>query len=630
MRFGVPDPAAPLRASAGSLAAAVGLLLAAAGPVVAQEPPDTAQVPDSAAVADTGMVADSAQLADSAAADTVFYNLPLVRDRIPSGFHTGVWSWGRHAIMASGANTLAELFEHVPGLVPLYGGDYGAPLSMSAFGRGTGAYRIIRDGFELYPLAGSVPDLQQIGLVGIQRVRLRRAGGRMLVEMWSHRHDDGRPFSVVEAGTGDLDTNMFRGVYADPTALWGSIAVGLERVDTRGIGPSRSEGGNRTGAWARYQYHFGDRAGIALDYRSGGSQTQVDRYAPSMSRKDLVLQASVRLLDGVVVQALSGRSTLERTPTQEEEHSRIGGSRRQHMARIGLERGPFWLDGSFRLFEGGLPTRRFAVEGGGTSPRWGGFTGRFATGSWRGERATNMGARIWLTPLPWTSLFAEYETGDFGARAGPVQDEPPPVPLVDDGGVPGVPVVVGREALRAGATVSPWGFTLGAAALYAYSDEASPLGLELDAGAPSAPGVHTNGYEATVVLPMPLDGLTLEGSYQRWDDEGPYLPKQIYRGSFEFHRVFLESGNLEVWGSLGVRGHDPMLTFAPATTEEEADIVRVPFFQSWYAHMQVRVVTVRLWLGMENMTFRRNLQTYPDRRLPYARSFFALRWDMWN
>ncbi len=241
-----------------------------------------------------------------------------------------------------------------------------------------------------------------------------------------------------------------------------------------------------------------------------------------------------------------------------------------------------------------------------------------------------MGARVWLTPVSWTALFAEYETGDFGARAGPVRDEPPPAPLRDDGGVPGTPVVIGREALRAGATLSPWGVRLGAAALYAYSDEVSPLGLELDAGAPSAAGVHRNGWEATAVLPMPLDGLTLEGSYQWWDDEGPYLPKQIYRGSFEFHRVFLESGNLEVWGSLGVRGHDPMLTFAPATTEEEADVVRVPFFQSWYAHMQVRVVTVRLWLGMENMTFRRNLQTYPDRRLPYARSFFALRWDMWN
>lgn len=618
-----------------ALVAATVAFVAWTVPVAGQEPPDSAQVPDSLAA----QVPDSlAQVPDSLAQDTIFYNLPVVEDRVPASFATGVWSWDRHDIMASGANTLAELFEEIPGLVVLPGGDYGTPLAMAAFGRGAGGYRVIRDGFELYPVDGGVADLQQIGLAGIQRVRLDRSPGQMVVEMWSYRYDDGRPFSLVEAGTGDLDTNLFRGIYADPTALLGSIGVGLERVDTRG--PARGEGGNRTGAWARYQYHFGEDAGIALDYRSGSSKTQVAQYAPEVSRKDVMLQASWRPFDGVVLKGMAGRSTLDREPGVEEGYTRVGGTRRQLAGRVGLARGPLWLDGSFRHFEGGLPTRRLDVAGGVSQPRWGGASGRFSTGSWQGTDITNLAGRLWLSPFPWVTLFGQYETGEFGAREGPVTDGPPPPPFrFTDGLGAGTLVLTEREALRVGGTLARWGVTLGGAALYSYEDRVSSFGLELDRGAGIVPGAHRNGYEGMAVFPLLPRGLTLEGSYQWWDEEGPYLPKQIYRGSFEFHRVFLDSGNLELWGSLGVRGHDPMLTFAPAGIDDsdgtagagqDPGVVRVPFFQSWYAHVQVRVVTVRLWLGMENMTFRRNLQAYPGRLLPYARTFFALRWDMWN
>ncbi|MDH3270481.1 MAG: Plug domain-containing protein [Gemmatimonadota bacterium] len=595
-----------------------------APPLGAQNPVDSLQVVDSTLLADTAGVPS-----DSLAADSVFYNLPIVQARVPGGYHTGVWTWDRHSIMASGANTLAELFEEIPGLIPLMGGDYGTPAAMSAFGRGSGAYRIVRDGFELYPVDGGVVDLQHVGLSGVQRIRLDRSMNQMVVEIWTHRFDDGRPFSVIEAGTGDLDTNVLRGVYTDPTALGGSIGVGLERLDTRGSGQGREEGGNRTGTWARYQYHFGDRAGLSLDARRVGSQTRVEQYAPEVSRTDVVLQGSIRLGEGVTLQGMTGRSSLAREPTLSEEYTRIGGSRRQHGLRLGLERGSLWLNGEFRSYEAGLPTRQYGASGG-SSAAWGGVAARVSRSSWLGEGAMDTGLRLWLTPLSFVTLFGAYETGDYGARAGPIEDEVPRPPLIDDGGVAGSAIITERESLRVGGMLSRWGVSIGGAALYTYADEVSPLGLELDAGAPSTQGVHRNGFEATAVLPMPLDGLTLEGSYQWWDEAGVYQPGQIYRGSFEFHRVFKESGNLEVWGSLGVRGHDPMLTFAPTTAEGGAGIVPVPFYQSWHAHLQVRVVTVRLWIGMDNMTFRRNLRSYPGRPLPVGRSFFALRWDLWN
>jgi hypothetical protein len=641
-----------LFAAAGFLAVALlasGLL---ATPLSAQEPPDSVQVVvDSLAAVDSlavdslaadSLVADSIgaldspgaldQESDTLSADTIFYNVPRPSRSVASGYATGIWEWDRHALMANGANTLAELFQAIPGLITLSGGDYGTPSAMSAFGQGGAGYRIVRDGFELYPAEGGVVDLQHVGLAGIGRVRLDRSMGQMVVEMWSHEYDDGRPFSVVETGTGDLATNMFRGVFADPRALGGSLAVGLERIDTRGrrTGSEETEGGNRTGTWLRYQLHLKDRFGLGLDYRRMGTQTKVADYVPTTNRTDAIVRAGLRVADGVTLNGYAGRSSV-RVEVAPGSYDLTGGSRDQYGGTLGLDLGAFWANASYRGFEGRLPSGRIEATGGVTSLRWGGVSGRFARASWNDVNTSNLGARAWVTPVGGLTLFGAYEAGEFGSRDGPLLEGSPAPPIAPNRGiVPGIATITDRTTWRAGLTVSQWGVTLGGAALYAWSDLALPLGTELDVGAPADVGVHRRGYEGMAVLPTILDGLRIEGSYQWWDEEGPYLPEQVYRGSFEFHRVFKESGNLELWGSLGVRGHDSMLTFVADDGTGVGGLARVPFYQSWYVRVQVRVVTVRLWIGMDNMFLRRNLQNYPDRLLPYGRSFFAIRWDLWN
>ncbi|MGY8777054.1 MAG: TonB-dependent receptor plug domain-containing protein, partial [Longimicrobiales bacterium] len=309
-------------------------------PVQAQEPPDSIVVVDSlTALGSPSLVIDSLApdslalvegdtlVADSLSADTIFYNIPRGTGEAPAGFATGIWDWDRHSLMASGANTLAELFQEIPGLITLLGGDYGTPASISAFGLGGAGYRVFRDGFEVYPVDGGVADLQRIGLVGVSRIRLERSMGQMIIELTSYEYDDGRPFSVIEAGTGDLSTNMFRGIYTDPTALGGSLGTGLERMDTRGRGQNRQEGGNRTGSWVRYQVHLQNRFGIGLDLRRSQSQTKVVEYTPTLTRTDVMARAGLRVADGVVVSGYAGRSSLSAEP--EASIHRMGGSRGQ-------------------------------------------------------------------------------------------------------------------------------------------------------------------------------------------------------------------------------------------------------------------------------------------------------------
>jgi hypothetical protein len=613
-----------------------GLVVAVLAVAVSTDPAHS-QIPDSLQVADSLALLDSLafdslavdQESDSISADTIFYNLPRVESRVPAGYATGIWEWDREAIMASGANTLAELFREVPGLITLLAGDYGTPLSMTAFGLGGAGYRVTRDGFELYPVDGGVADLQRIGLGAITYVRLDRSLGQMRVDLRSHEYDDGQPLSVVEAGTGDLATNMFRGVYADPTALLGSLAVGLERIDTRGRGAD--EGGNRTGSWVRYQLHLQERAGIAFDLRRMGTQTKVPLYAPTTTRTDAMVRATLRITPGVVVEGYTGRSSYD-VEDDDQGFDIVGGSRAQHGGSLGMDRDDFWANGSLRVFEGDVPSRSLDASGGFVRPGVGGANGAWSQSVLSGRTISDYAARVWVGPLAGITLFGAYQDGEYGSRDGPIADNsvrPPAIPPT--GIIPGTAAITDRTTLRAGATMSRWGVTLGGAALYARSDVALPLGTEVDFGAPGVPGVHRKGYEGAVTLPVRWEGLTLQGSYQWWDEEGPNLPKQVYRGSFEFHRVFKESGNLELWGSAGVRGHDPMLTFVPDDGAGGAGgVTRVPFFQSWYGRVQVRIVTVRLFLGWENYTIRRNNQNYPGRLLPFARTFFGLRWDMWN
>ncbi len=613
---------------------------------VAQDPvPDSLPRPDSAEVA---RMAPDSVTADTLTTDSVpdFHNLPAHADGVRSGWEMGTWNWDHEQIMASGAHTLVELVDEVPGVVPLQAGDYGTPAAFSAFAHGAGGVRVIRDGFELLPMSGGVVDLQRVGLGGIERVRVRRSGGRILVEMWSLDYEDHRPYSLVEAGTGDLDNNLFRGTFTAPNALGGSLGLALERSDTRGAGGR--ETGSRTGSWVRYQLHRGEAAGIALDYRRMGSRSEVADYPAPVTRTDVTLRGRARLADGVVAELFTGRHTVD-TDDERPLYATEGGGRTQHGGRLSLEAAGLWADGAFRLIGGDdLLENRLDVEGGWRREGLGGVTGRVTREDWKGARPWSRSVGGWVEPLAGVTLFGDWSSGRYGARSGPVLDRTPPPVAEPDPDDPEAPVdpaqpawesrrpatlwLTDRTTYRAGAMLSWRGATVSAAALGLEHDVSLPLGLAPDLGADPVPGVTRRGWEAHGRVPTPLEGLDLVGSYQEWDRPGPYLPARIYRGAFDFHRVYMDSENLELRASVGVRGHDPMQVFAPPPDDDPdgTQLVTVPFYQSWDARIQVRIVTVRIFVSWENVTVRRNLQAFPGRVLPALRTSYGLRWTMRN
>jgi hypothetical protein len=616
---------------------------------VAQVPPDTLRVdtliaadtlrPDTLALADTLAPEGAGARADTASADTVFHNPPRVDLTGPAGWAQGVWVWEQEGIVASGALTLAELVADVPGVVPLLSGDYGTPVGLTAFGVGGGRVRILRDGFEVVPLEGGVADLSRIGLVGISRVRLERHMGELVIRLDGLEHRDGRTYSMVEAATGDLNTNFFRGAFADPVALGGSVGLGLERVDSRGA--RGDEAGNVTGSWLRYQLHRGDAAGLAVDFRRVGSQTAATIYASPVTRTDLTVRGRARLAQGVAAEAYWGKST-HAVADEDAAYALEGGSRSQVGARASLARGPVSAAAAWRRFGGdGLPSSRLDLETALDEPRLGGLAASLARASWPGTSTSTARVRGWTRPVLGLSLFGAWESGTSGARVGPLIATPAPdsVAVQEPDGPSADPLFRVSDGTwkRLGAQWAWGAFALSGALLDMEVDSLLPLGIEPDRGQPPVAGGSRSGWEAWARIPTLWEPLVLEGSLQQWQEGWSYLPRRTYTAALSFHDVYLPSGNFEWSWSVGVRGHDPM-TVRQAVgdgADEQGNVVgpelaTVPFYQNWYVRMQARIVTVRIFVGWENFAVRRDLQNYPGRLLPMTRAVYGLRWTLWN
>jgi hypothetical protein len=614
-------------------------------------PPDSLALPDSLSVLDSLSLADTlgpGQEADSTAVDSIFYNLPELDTEGGEGWGAGVWVWDQEEIMAVGATTLADLVAEVPGVVTLMGGDYGTPLAFTAFGAGGGRVRLIRDGFEVFPLEGGIADLARVGLVGIERVRLLRAMGELVVELTSLRHQEARPYSLIEAGNGDLDTNLLRGAFANPEALGGSVAVAIERSDSRG---ARGDApGNRMGAWMRYQLHRGNDAGLALDFRRMSTETEESVYASTVRRTDLTLRGRARLAEGLTGEAYWGRS-VHSVEDERERYEREGGTRSQIGLRTAWSGRGFSATGAYRRFGSDLPGSRLDLNLGGERPEAGGFAVELGRAAWSDVSTGAKRIRAWTRPVGGLSVFGSWESGTYGSRTGPLLDVVPLLPddsldvmdpdsvVADSLQVDPDPLfhVTDRTATRFGAQFRWKDAVVSGAVLRLEADSLLPLAIEPDRGGSVLAGGERTGWEVWGRIPTPLNGLYVEGSLQQWAEAWSYMPKRIYRGAFVYNKTFLESGNFELWWAVGVRGRDPMTVrqVLPESEGEEGEgpvpmLPSVPFSQSWYLPLQTRIVSLRVFVGWENFTVRRNLQDFPERLLPITRAVYGLRWTMWN
>jgi hypothetical protein len=570
--------------------------------------------PDTTA-ADTVIVRPDTIPLRVAATDTIrpAPRFPAFRDPRAEGWSAGVWVFDEVALQAHPFFTLADLLERIPGVTAIRAGMLGQPEGVGGWGWGGGRIDLYLDGFLLDPLDGAAIDLARIELVGVQRVRVERRPDRLRIELFTQEAMQARPYSRVEAGTGDFRTDMLRGLVVVPRFGVGPFAAGVERLASEGV--RRTTPANTFGAWAKWAATT-ERAGLQVEAR----RQEVERTGGSpfpgrVRRTDWVLRARARPFAPLLAEAFYGASLVEDDAPLPDDPDRVverrapqyGGrlewalAERAHL-RAGVRMRPDApLPASEQLLDLALyPLAGLVLEG------------ELRRDAWNGGSARGSALRARAEPFPWLALFGEWAGG---RAAAPARADTVTVPLVTD-----------RSGTRAGVLLAGRGFRAGVAALRLATDSVLTYGLAFDAPVRAQPGGTTPGIEVAARVPLFLRGLGAEAEYTYWfGDDWLYRPVEIVRARLVYHDVPLASGNLEVLSWIEGTFRGPYLVGTPV-----GGLAQVPHFQRFDFYLQLRVLDVRAFIRWENMLLRPDLQDLPGLVFPRQRAIYGVRWQFWN
>ncbi len=147
----------------------------------------------------------------------------------------GGYRWNRDEMAATGAMTLSDLLEGIPGLTVFRSGWIGSPhvgAMMGDFQR----LRVFYDGIELDaldPRNGGMLDLSFVPIWQLEEVRVERGASEIRVHLRSWRVRSITPSTRVDIGTGDLETNGYRGYFGTRYRNGLALQLGASQIGTR-------------------------------------------------------------------------------------------------------------------------------------------------------------------------------------------------------------------------------------------------------------------------------------------------------------------------------------------------------------------------------------------------------------
>jgi hypothetical protein len=221
---------------------------------------DSAQVRDSLA-ADSLRRAEARQDSIRAARAADSIKAPLAAAEMPPLADVGrVYRWDRRELFGSGALTLNDLLERIPGVTTYQTGWLASP-QLAALGGDFGAIRVYLDGFELdglNPRAGTLRDLSTIPLWTLEEVRVERAAGEVRVHLQTWRARSTVANTRVDVATGDYETNTYRGYYGKRFHNGGLLQAGAYQYATQDarLGDSDHLALFARAGWARGKFSF--------------------------------------------------------------------------------------------------------------------------------------------------------------------------------------------------------------------------------------------------------------------------------------------------------------------------------------------------------------------------------------
>lgn len=276
-----------------------------------QPPPDTARTrPDTIAIpippeaSTPGRPATAADSAapgarkDSARRDTIAVPVdtlktPIAAPPLPTEHTVGpAYVWDREALFASGAHTLLDLLEVVPGVSALRTG-WLLPPEYGVYDGALGRIRIFLDGVELAPLdirSGGLFDLSSVDLWPLAEVRVERGAGELRVHMRSWTVESTVADTRTDVATGQYRTNLFRGFYGQRFRHGEALQFGFQQFSTGD--PQRGGDGDQLSLMGRVGWAAGEWSVDAFGLRRGRTLTELSRLGdlPPLQAMETVRQ----------------------------------------------------------------------------------------------------------------------------------------------------------------------------------------------------------------------------------------------------------------------------------------------------------------------------------------------------
>ncbi len=544
---------------------------------------------------------------------------PIGRFADPLTYEVGPqYEWNRAQLFATGALTLVDLLDRIPGITTFRSGWLATPQT-ATFNGDFRRVRLFYDGIEIDNLDntnGGVIDLSTIQIWTLEHLSIERSANEVRIYMRTWRVDNTDPSTRVDVATGNEDTNLYRGFYG-------------KRYDNGGV-----------------LQLAGQQYGVASTRNAGSGDALSLLARVGIARKRWSLDAFV---DRSHATRDIQRSPFGRPPMLSLDATNTNAYVR---AAVGAESGGPWaqLTVASLGFKGktgpdlsvGATSQPDTLERRSFETQYN-LTGGYTAGAARveindrlraiaGSQSNAISGRLdFATPLGVLSGFAEHDgfrrntNADVGMRAQPF-------PFVALSGS------VARSAPTGGGTST----------LASTTTARGEVGLRILGPWVSAGLIHTDKTEGlaplvydTLLLPTPAGrataqtvsirgplgrGFGMDSWLTRWDQARDYQPQFQSRSEINFTSSFLRRfprGDFELHaaGIYEYRGH----TVFPLAAGD----VQTGTAKTLSALLEIRILRAVVSYQQRNI-LGYPYEVVPGFEMPRVLAIYGVRWDFWN
>lgn len=179
---------------------------------------------------------------------------PIVRAELPDGVVIGPnYRWRGDSVLATGALTLLDLLERVPGLTGFRSG-YVASAQTAAYLGDFRRVRVFRDGVELDPVDprnGGILDLADVPIWQAEELAIEPTAGEVRVHIRTRAPRNRTPQTRVDVLTGDDETTYYRAFYGKRFGNGALLQINGEQLGTGSRNQRIGGGGESTNALVR-------------------------------------------------------------------------------------------------------------------------------------------------------------------------------------------------------------------------------------------------------------------------------------------------------------------------------------------------------------------------------------------